>query len=54
MYETASQKQKGKETMIITGCFDIIVETNDDVLTLEKSVRPVGFNRASENTYLCG
>ena len=31
--------------MIITGCFDIIVETNDDVLALEKFLRPVDFDR---------
>ena len=31
--------------MIITGCFDIIVETDDDVLALEKFLRPVDFDR---------
>ena len=39
--------------MIVTGCFDIIVETNDDVLALEKLIRPVDFSRACENTDLC-
>lgn len=39
--------------MKITESWDIIAETIDDVLALEKFTRPVDFDRACENTDLC-